>query len=239
MPLEKREIDFICNSVRFVGNHTDHGGTWSDLQIMTLAKARTMDKGGRAEHYLNHYLEGSGEPIYFSLRTLMDEDPGVRARIISTINALRRAGEGDGRNAAILSSVPKAGQIPIPQTVFQNHDWQFATGSLNVNWRFIEEINRNGTKMMKVELWTTNIYRWHPTEGRRTQCVHQAAVNLQHPQQESYFPMDDRIHGSGMVPGMVWPDFSKKKTTNYKAAKDFPMIAKPEAVLIPKTAPYR
>ncbi|WP_429940962.1 hypothetical protein ACQY1G_15665 [Agrobacterium vitis] len=246
MPLEKSDIDFVCNSVRFTGKYTDHGQTWSDLQIMTLAKARTMDKGGRAEQFLNHYLAGSGEPIHFSLRTLMEEDPGVRARIFGAVNAarapLKNSKAENSRTAPILSpsSHPaSSGIVDIPQTNFRNHDWQFATGSLNVNWQFIEEINRNGVIMMKVEVWTTNIYRWHPEDDRRTQCVHEAAANLQQPKQESYFPIDDRINGSGMVPGMVTPNYSKKKTTNYKPAKDFLMVAKPEAVLIPKVAPPR
>lgn len=245
MPLEKSDIDFVCNSVRFTGKYTDHGQTWSDLQIMTLAKARTMDKGGRAEQFLNHYLAGSGEPIHFSLRTLMEEDPGVRARIFGAINAARaqakKPGSEHSRDAPVLSqsSPVSSGSVDIPQKYFRNHDWQFATGSLNVNWRFIEEISRNGVVMMKVEVWTSNIYRWHPEDARRTQCVHQAAVNLQNPKQESYFPIDESVHGSGMLPGLVTPDYSKKKTTNYKPAKDFLMVAKPEAILIPKVAPSR
>lgn len=87
----KSDIDFVCNSVRFTGKYTDHGQTWSDLQIMTLAKARTMDKGGRAEQFLNHYLAGSGEPIHFSLRTLMEEDPGyVLASLVQSMRRGRR-----------------------------------------------------------------------------------------------------------------------------------------------------
>lgn len=132
MPLEKSDIDFVCNSVRFTGKYTDHGQTWSDLQIMTLAKARTMDKGGRAEQFLNHYLAGSGEPIHFSLRTLMEEDPGVRARIFGAINAARAPLKNSkGKIQGLRQSCPRHLTLPLPASwIFRKPIFEITIGSL-------------------------------------------------------------------------------------------------------------
>ncbi|MFT4134173.1 hypothetical protein [Labrys sp. (in: a-proteobacteria)] len=224
----KTAIDLACSSVRLRGKLTGHNETWSDLKIMTLAKEQKMRPGGRAQQYLDHYLQGSGTPMPFSVRTLLNEDPGVRGCIFREVNASIMTAE-----VRKQGSVGLTGSVAVKQFYFQNIDWQYATGALNVQWQCMGEEVRNGTRVLLVDVWCQNLYRWHPGAGRATDCVHRAAVNLQAPQPETRLVLQP-VH----VPGA--PSYAQSwfrtETTNYQKAKDFLMVAPRERILVPRTS---
>ncbi|TWD53357.1 hypothetical protein FB480_104178 [Agrobacterium vitis] len=221
-------VSTACSLVRALGVVTGHNETWSDLQIMNLAKKFAMKPGGRAEAFLNHYLNGSGTDEVFSMKALLDEDTGVRSKIFREINA-----EADRHEAAQHPLKGMAGIIPIHQTDFQNQDWQYATGALNVEWEFVEEAVQRTIKVLKVKVWTRNLYRWHPEAHRFTQCVHVAAQNLQSPQREVRFTMPPTGF-AGSVTGIGKP--AELEITDYKKAKDFRMISTRDIIAIPRTS---
>lgn len=224
----KPVIDLACASVRLRGELTGHNETWSDLQIMTLAKEKKMRRGGRAEHYLDHYLQGSGTPMQFSVRTLLDEDPGVRGRVFREINAAVLAAA-----AKKLASASLSGIVAVGQPNFQNIDWQYATGALNIQWQCAGEEVRNGAVVLIVDVWCRNLYRWHPGAGRVTDCVHRAAANLQNPQPETRLVLQPAHVPGAPLYAQSW--FSTE-TTNFQKAKDFLMVAPRERIFVPKTA---
>jgi len=135
-----------------------------DRWTLEVAQAVTMRPGGKAEEFLNYYMAGSGLDKAVDILQLLREDPGVRQTIEQEI-------------AAQLKRTSTAGGIvALPQNVFSNRDWQYATGSLNMNWKRVPQSLPGG--QITVELSFRNQYRWHPKDARITQCIHQAAEDL-------------------------------------------------------------
>ncbi|OLP42714.1 hypothetical protein BJF95_00875 [Rhizobium oryziradicis] len=195
---------------------------------MNLAREFAMKRGGRAEAFLTHYLQGSGTDVTFSMKTLLDEDAGVRSKIFREINV-----QADARDAAKQPLKGMAGVIPVHQPEFQNQDWQYATGALNVEWEFVEEAVQRTIKVLKVKVWTTNLYRWHPEAQRFTQCVHVAAQNLQNPKKEIRFTTPPTGF-AGSVAGIGKP--AELEVIDYKKAKDFRMISSRDIIAVPRTS---
>jgi hypothetical protein len=136
----------------------------TDRRTLEVAEWATMRPGGRAEEFLHYYLAGSGFDKSVDIPTLLREDDGVRQTVEREISA------------QLKRPMTPMGVVPLPQPVFSNRDWRYATGSLNMNWKQIPMSLPNG--QIAVELSFRNQYRWHPNEQRITQCVHQAAENL-------------------------------------------------------------
>lgn len=136
----------------------------SDRWTLEVAKWATMKPGGRAHKFLQHYLAGSGLDKSVDILAMLREDSGVRQTVEREIGA------------QLKRPMTPMGVVPLPQPVFTNRDWQYATGSLNMNWKRIPMSLANG--QVAVELSFRNQYRWHPKESRITQCVHQAAEDL-------------------------------------------------------------
>lgn len=135
-----------------------------DQTALEIARWATMSPNGRASKFLDHYLTGSGQPMNVDIITLLDQDAGVRSALRDGI----RKGLRD--NPAIGS-----GSVPLSQRVFTNKDWQYATGSLVMDWS-LNPVCLAGK--ISVTLSFRNTYRWHPKEPRITQCLHKAAEDL-------------------------------------------------------------
>lgn len=224
----KIAIDAACGAIRTAGSVAGHSESWSDLRIMTLARDREMQRGGRAERFLNHYLSGIGTPISFSLIDLFSEDSGVAGRVSRKVNEEVQKAEVGGRELIGLT-----GTVPVHQIYFSNRDWQFATGSLNIQWECRGETVRNTVPLLALDVWCRNIYRWHPEVPRATQCVHQAAVRLQNPKPEvslDWGNIATRLRSPTPHAQML----SLTKETKPPAAKDFLMVAPRERYFVQK-----
>lgn len=140
----------------------------TDSQTLAIAKWWEMTPNGRAAAHLDQYLEGKGD-LKVDLAKLMQDDQTVQFKVHSEIIFSLREGKSKGT-------------VAIPQSAYSNKDWQFAIGSMNVNWTFP---STNGTD--KVHVGFRNEYRWHPNEARISQCVHQAADNLRTRRARNYW----------------------------------------------------
>jgi hypothetical protein len=76
------------------------------------------------------------------------------------------------------------GSVPIRQIDYSVREYQLAIGSMFINF-FVDdsqesrERNRASSSRTAVVLVSVrDLYRWHPTAGRKTQCVHEAAEAL-------------------------------------------------------------
>jgi len=222
----KDVVNSACLAIKTTGTLSGHTGSWGDNQILETARIKTMKPGGRAEAYLNHYRQGSGADVYFSVKQLMEEDKGVRAHVTRKINEMVAFFENAGTPTSSMIGI-----VGLGQQYFYNIDWQYATGALNIKWSLIDKVERPNGKFLLVELSCVNVYRWHPEADRFTQCVHKAAQNLQNPVSDSNVsaPLNPMDVGSyvGLRPG---------KTQNFPAARNFKMISKPERVVLPKSS---
>lgn len=137
----------------------------SDKKTLEIAEWAMMRQEGMASKFLHRYLDGLGGIEYVDINTLLREDAGILDAIQEKISSELRPDPPKRR-----------GTVPLPQSKFKNRDWQFATGSINMNWRLISLDQKASTA--EVELSFQNEYRWHPDEPRVTQCLHQAAERL-------------------------------------------------------------
>lgn len=159
-PPTKVFIDFACS-------------TLSDENTLALARYLTMDPGGNAQLHLDAYLKGTGIDMKVNLSKVLVDDDGVREEVTREIMLAVQKGR-------------TSGSVAIPQSKYSNHDWQFAIGSMNINWSVVP-----GTT--KYRLNFRNKYRWHPNEARQTQCVHKAAENLKLKGAKDYWMYGDAV----------------------------------------------
>lgn len=131
----------------------------TDATTLAIAKWWEMTPNGRAAAHLDQYLEGRGD-LRVDLAKILQDDKAVQSKVHTEIIFSLREGKVKGT-------------VAVAQTVYSNKDWQFAIGSMNVNWTFP---SIQGTD--KVHVGFRNEYRWHPNEARISQCVHQAADRL-------------------------------------------------------------
>ena len=140
----------------------------TDGQALKIAEWVKMTPGGHAAAHLDRYLSGKGGTEKVNLEAVLREDFGVRQKVTSSIMAALRAGK-------------TSGSVPIPQDVYRNQDWQFAIGGMNIQWEALApQVTAGGAYQPGlVRVWFKNLYQWHPSEPRVTQCLHQAAVRMQ------------------------------------------------------------
>lgn len=145
----------------------------TDRTLIEMAKIVMMKSGGRAEEYINHYMDGTGTPKYFMASQLLNEDSGVSRGFINAIN-----------NEAKKSRMKpgQKGRYWVKQEYYTNKDWWMALGSFPLDWVYMGERQSNGTTMLELTISGKNEYKWHPDEDRETKLVHQAADRLRHPQ---------------------------------------------------------
>jgi len=105
-----------------------------------------------AQKMFYHYLTGNGEEVEVNTTTVFHDDEGVRAKVYAEII--------DSLNHRKL-----AGSVNVLQQNYATNKWLYAFGRINVRWKMV-----NG----KVELYIQDLYKWHPLQGRVTQCLHQA-----------------------------------------------------------------
>lgn len=127
-----------------------------DRVTLEAARAYQLSDKPRASRFLDHSLTGGGKNIELKTQELLDPDSGVRAKAFSEVVDKVKQGA-------------KQVVVALPQGAFKNQDWRDATGSLNRDWQLPGS---------DIEFSFTKKYRWHPTVGRATQCVHQATENL-------------------------------------------------------------
>ncbi|MFB8342181.1 hypothetical protein ACWGNA_13295 [Brucella cytisi] len=205
--LSKSDIDLACRSLQFAGKLNGWSQTEIDLAIMSAARDKTMPRDGRAEAHLRHYLLGSGLPKTFGAHLLINEDPGVRARLTSSISATL-ANNLDPVTGRVNPGI--RGKVWLRQQPmdFRNRDWLFAIGSFLMEWEFVNEfVGQTGLPIVTVRVHGQNEYQWHPDAPRRTQCVHQAAERLQKP------------------------------LAGFTAARNYMMVASPALLYLPKPNP--
>jgi hypothetical protein len=231
MPIPKIAIDATCGAYRAAGAMSGHSETWSDLKIATLARDTQMKPGGRADRYLNHYLEGSGEPIQFSLLEMFKDAENVRAVVIKKIN--KDALDAEGKRTPIIGMV---GNVPVPQVEINYKDWRYATGSINIQYKILNETIRNGAALLEVEIWCVNIYRWHPEADRNTQCVHRSLDRLKNPRPETYLDLKGLGARLSAPPGTLTLEqrLSVTQVVQRNQAKEYKMYAPRVRILIPR-----
>ncbi|QND52568.1 hypothetical protein HB779_12140 [Phyllobacterium sp. 628] len=231
MPIPKILIDAACGTYRAAGAISGHSETWSDLKIATLARDTQMKRGGRAEKYLNHYLDGSGEPIQFSLLEMFKDAENVRAVVIKKIN--RDVSEAEGQKSPIVGMV---GNVPVPQVEIDYTDWRYATGSINIQYKVLQDTARSGVALLEVEIWCVNIYRWHPEADRHTQCVHRSLDRLKNPQSETTLDLKGLGVRLSAPPGTLTLEqrLSVTQVTKRNPAKEYKMFAPRVRILIPR-----
>jgi len=113
----------------------------SDEKTMQIARWWEITPNGQAAAHLDRYLEGKGD-LKVDLARVLREDSGVQFKVHSQMVFALRQGKAKGT-------------IPMAQSVYENKDWQFAIGSMNVNWTFPSRIDQN-----KVHIGFRNEYRW-------------------------------------------------------------------------------
>ncbi len=175
--LVKPFLEFVCY-------------TQSDQDTLALARYITMDPGGNAQAHLDAYLKGYGLDMKVNLSKVLLDDDGVREEVTREITLAIQSGR-------------TSGSVAIPQSVYSNHDWQFAIGSMNIKWSAIP-----GTPNYRLTF--RNKYRWHPNEARMTQCVHKAAENLKMKGAKDYW-----MYGEAVVT-ISNDDFVSKGWSNFK-----------------------
>lgn len=144
-----------------------------DRALLELAKFATMENGGRAQEYLNHYLEGSGTPKYFKASDLLSEDPNV-AQVLASAVSLEAA------KAPLKPG--QTGIVGLRQRDISVLDWKLALGSFPLKWTYIATRATNGVTLLELTVKGSNEYKWHPDDSKRdTQVLHQAAARLQKP----------------------------------------------------------
>ncbi len=126
-----------------------------DPWTLQVAKMATMKKNGHAREYLEHYLNGKGD-VEVDINLLFKEDQVLKKYVVDTIQKEIK----DGKTKGI---------VPVAQSRYGNQDWQYALGSININWT----ATKKGAAVS-----FNNRYRWHPNENRVTKCVHEAANRL-------------------------------------------------------------
>lgn len=140
----------------------------TDSQTLAIAKWWEMTPNGRAAAHLDQYLEGKGD-LKVDLAKLLQEDQAVQLKVHTEIIFALREGKAKGT-------------VAVPQKAYSVKDWQFAIGSMNINWTFPSTMGTD-----KVHVGFRNEYRWHPDEARISQCVHQAADNLRTGRARNYW----------------------------------------------------
>lgn len=129
----------------------------SDKYTVEAARYGRLSGKPLAQSMLDHYLKGTATDVAVDTDKLMRDDPILARYIIAEIKKEMAAGN-------------TSGSVPVAQERYSQQDWRMALGSINMQWVVI-----SGSE---VEIWFVNLYRWHPTAARVTQCVHQAAENL-------------------------------------------------------------
>jgi hypothetical protein len=148
--------------------------THTDYQTVLLARAVELRNQPKAQYMLDFYISGKGKThdVLVDTQTLFKEDQGVREKFWKDFGASYSKGS-------------KSGIVPIPQPVYKNDEWRNSLGSINLQWKIVD----NGKN---VEIWFTNRYRWHPNAKRISQCVHQAADNLKDSMGAAEFQMNGK-----------------------------------------------
>ena len=127
-----------------------------DRVVLEIARIVMMRNKPHASKHLEHYLSGEGRELHIDACSLLNEDSGVRMWFCEGV-------------CTQLDNGLNHGQIAIPQWAYSNQDWLYALGGIKINWF---------QKGRRIVAWFINRYRWHPTDRRLTQRVHEAAENL-------------------------------------------------------------
>lgn len=139
---------------------------YSDKGVLLKAQEVRMIRDGQAWKHLDHFLGNTGSDVEVAFQKVVDNDPGVRYRILTkAVEELRGAKE------LRMSK----GIVDIQQVHYSVQDWRLALGAINVTW----SVERVTGEYLYLRVLFADVYDWHPEEGKRpTQCVHQAAADL-------------------------------------------------------------
>ena len=107
-----------------------------------------------AQRMLYHYLTADNVEVAVEVDTekVLTSDAGMWGYVHREIGAAIRAGRTWGK-------------LGFKQEYYGNQNWRNAFGAIPIDWRLEED---------SVVIWFVNRYRWHPTELRNSQAVHEA-----------------------------------------------------------------
>lgn len=114
--------------------------------------------------HLEYYMKGSGLPLKVDLAKVLRDDNKLKLKVFQEIR--------DTLNSRGFITYKNSFAIQITQQDYSGlSDWRYAIGGMYIKWQPI-----GGGK---IKCWFENKYQWHPDRIGTTQCIHQAAVNLQ------------------------------------------------------------
>jgi hypothetical protein len=146
-------------------------GVLSDEKIYQAVLDWQFEENGHAARHLRHWRNGGGADLDVDLFKLITENPYIHWQVNDMLWAWDRGHVYGWDNVRYPGAVRAA--YPIQQHEFSKSDWQLATGSLNL--RIAYPTNADSRWAF---LSFTNVYRWHPNEKRKSQCIHQALERL-------------------------------------------------------------
>jgi hypothetical protein len=167
---EKAGISLGCYAAQKYVELQGKGKSDGDAAALKLASWVTMKPGGRAEKYLNHFLDGSGTAEHFETADLLASEKEIRKRVYSEIQR-KRLGIRVGTEKQPISFDP---EITLFQKNYLDQDWWFALGSYALRW----EIAGEASDRVFVKVSGEGPYSWHPQDIRITQCLHEAGDSL-------------------------------------------------------------
>jgi hypothetical protein len=174
---KKGIAEYVCGSISFGADVRGYNQEVADLALLELARQIKISPNGRASEHLDHFLDGTGDAIYFDTGTLLNEVRGVRDRISSVVS---QAISSDSIPVRRMSGTQKGMKIDIGQDVYDSteigQDWKNALGSYVFDWDFASSSNDKTRSI--IEISGSNLYQWHPTVERWTQCIHEAGARL-------------------------------------------------------------
>ncbi len=161
-------------------------GTDADDAVLQLAAWSQFPKTPklRALTFYRYYRDGRAKDVPVSMRELFADDPALFAKLKVKIAQVLRG-----------PVVARGGEVPVPQREFASdnraQDWRMSVGSFNLRWKTLS-VDTPSSRAI-IEVWFTNVYKWHPNEPRVSQCVHQAAERLKVKGARDFLIVSDRF----------------------------------------------
>lgn len=138
-----------------------------DEILMKFAGFTKLHGNKKAQAALANFLNGGKQDFKFDLRSLLNEDDGVK--------------ECTKRHFFRNSTVgPMTGVCTIRQREFRDEDWRNALGTYYIYYVDVGKMRLSFVPERVVLAWGFDWYQWNPQDSERlTQCLHQAAARLE------------------------------------------------------------
>lgn len=124
---------------------------------MQAVGALTMWNKPEAARHFHHYLVGSSDAMSLDLARLLREDHGVYAAVSHAV-------------CQAVAQSQTAGNVAVPQVMFRENRWRYATGSLVLQWQIQGDV---------VTLCCRDRYHFQRQVTRISQPLHRLAAWLE------------------------------------------------------------